>query len=90
MIVKRIELHKSFVKSYTKRISPNKKLANQYEQKVTMFIDGVRDSPINDHHLSGSLQGRRSFSITADVRVIYIEFEDKIIFLDIGTHNQVY
>lgn len=55
-----------------------------------MFIAGQRSAPMNDHVLTGSLQGRRAFSISGDVRVIYIELEDKIIFLDIGTHNQVY
>jgi addiction module RelE/StbE family toxin len=88
--VKPIEPHKSFVKSFAKRVITNKKLKDQYELRVDMFIAGQRTAPINDHPLSGDLQGRRAFSITADVRVIYIELEDKIIFLDIGTHNQVY
>jgi addiction module RelE/StbE family toxin len=55
-----------------------------------MFMTGHRTAPLNDHALTGDLQGRRSLSITGDVRVIYIELEDKIILLDVGTHNQVY
>lgn len=55
-----------------------------------MFISGHRAVPINDHALTGDLQGRRAFSVTGDIRVVYIELEDKIIFLDIGSHNQVY
>ena len=55
-----------------------------------MFIGGKRDAPLYDHPLAADLQGRRAFSITADVRVIYIELEDKILFIDIGSHNQVY
>ena len=88
--MKRIEPHRSFVKSYAKRIANDEKLRKQYEARLDMFIAGQRDAPINDHPLTGDLQGRRSFSITADIRVIYIEMEDNIIFLDIGTHNQVY
>jgi addiction module RelE/StbE family toxin len=88
--VKRIELHHSFVKSYAKRIAKDEKLSKQYEKRVDMFIAGHRDAPINDHLLTGGLQGRRAFSITGDIRVVYIEFEDKIIFLDVGSHNQVY
>lgn len=88
--MKRIELHRSFVKNYAKRIANGKKLPKQYEARVEMFITGKRNVPINDHALTGDLQGRRAFSITADIRVVYIEFGDKIIFLDIGTHNQVY
>jgi addiction module RelE/StbE family toxin len=88
--VKRIELHHSFVKSYAQRIAKDEKLSKQYDKRIDMFIAGHRDVPINDHVLTGDLQGRRAFSITGDVRVVYIEFEDKIIFLDVGSHNQVY
>ena len=88
--MKRIEPHKSFVKSFSKRVVNNTKLKEQYEHRLELFISGQRSAPINDHPLTGDLQGRRAFSITADVRIIYIELKDKIIFLDIGTHNQVY
>jgi addiction module RelE/StbE family toxin len=57
---------------------------------VELFIQGVRERPINDHPLTGNMDGRRAFSITADVRVVYIETEDAFVFLDIGTHAQVY
>lgn len=40
--------------------------------------------------LTGDLQGRRSFSVTGDIRVIYVELNEKIILLDIGAHNQAY
>jgi addiction module RelE/StbE family toxin len=88
--VKRIELHHSFVKSYSKRIAKDEKLSKQYDKRINMFITGHRDAPINDHALTGDMQGRRAFSITGDIRVVYIEFEDKIIFIDVGTHSQVY
>lgn len=88
--MKRIELHRSFVKSFAKRIARSEKLNTQYEQRIDMFIAGQRDIPINDHSLTGDLRGRRAFSITAAIRVVYIELDDKIIFIDIGTHNQVY
>jgi addiction module RelE/StbE family toxin len=88
--VKRIELHRSFIKNYTKRIAKDVKLRTQYAVRVDMFIAGLRAAPINDHALTGDLQGRRAFSVTADIRVVYIELEDKVIFLDVGTHNQVY
>ncbi len=88
--MKRNELHHSFVKSFVTRIANDEKLLKQYESRVDLFISGHRTTPINDHALAGGLQGRRAFSITGDVRIVYVEFEDKIIFLDIGSHNQVY
>ena len=36
------------------------------------------------------MDGKRAFSITADIRVIYIETDDAIIFVDFGSHAQVY
>lgn len=90
MSAKRVELHHSFVKSYVKRIAKDEKLSKQYEARVGMFIAGYRGASLKDHALTGDLQGRRSFSITGDIRVIYIELTEKIILLDIGTHSQVY
>lgn len=81
---------KQFEKNFKKRISPHKKLVLQFEERLALFISGVTDSPINDHALVGVLKGRRSFSITSDIRVIYEEINGLVIFMDIGTHNQVY
>lgn len=46
--------------------------------------------PPHDHALTGKLTGKRAFSVAGDIRVIYVELEDAIVFLDIGSHNQVY
>ncbi|QQS19854.1 type II toxin-antitoxin system mRNA interferase toxin, RelE/StbE family [Candidatus Saccharibacteria bacterium] len=82
--------HRNFEKHYKQRIKPQQKLSEQFRERYKLFLAGERGKPLDDHALSGSLQGRRAFSITGDVRVIYIEQADKIIFLDIGTHSQVY
>jgi addiction module RelE/StbE family toxin len=55
-----------------------------------MFCDGVRREPLNDHPLTGKLKGLRAFSVGGDVRVVYQEAENYYLFLDIGSHNQVY
>lgn len=85
-----IDLHRSFVKSYRKRIAKDAKLVGQYKIRVALFVQGVRDAPLNDHALTGKLIGKRAFSITSDIRVVYVETETTIVFVDIGTHNQVY
>lgn len=89
-MTKPIELHRSFVKSYRSRIAKKNKLQVQYKVRLEMFVAGHRGKPLNDHPLGGNLIGRRAFSITGDIRVVYIETAKKFIFLDIGTHNQVY
>jgi mRNA-degrading endonuclease YafQ of YafQ-DinJ toxin-antitoxin module len=45
------------------------------------------------HKLSGKLKGLWSFSIEQDIRVIFYftkEKPKKVVFVDIGTHNEVY
>ena len=60
-----------------------------------------RNSILNDHKLVGRLEGTKAFNITGDIRVIYVEAWDTsyayvevgknhFIFLDIGTHPQIY
>jgi mRNA-degrading endonuclease YafQ of YafQ-DinJ toxin-antitoxin module len=40
--------------------------------------------------LTGPLAGKRSFWVAGDMRVVYVEADEAIIFVDIGSHNQVY
>ena len=88
--MKLIKRDKTFEKHFKQRISPNKKLKNQFQERLFLFIAGEFDYLLHDHALTGKLAGQRSFSVTEDIRVIYVELEDIIVFLDIGSHNQVY
>jgi len=81
---------KKFIKSYKLRILNNQKLSHKYDAKYLLFSNGERGNPINDHALIGKKSGLRAFSVTGDIRVVYIETDDSYIFLDIGSHNQVY
>ncbi len=88
-MIKPIERDKVFEKHFRKRITSNKKLLRQFAERYDMFYLGKRGYPLNDHALVGARKGMRSFSITADIRVIYREESDCLIFLDIGTHAQL-
>ncbi len=88
--MKPIRRNKQFEKHFKKRITPHEKLITQFEQRFEQFIIGVRGRPLNDHPLTGNMVGKRAFSITGDIRVVYTETAEAIIFLDIGTHAQVY
>ncbi len=88
--MKQILRDKTFQKHYQKRILPHPKLVEQFDDRVRDFMRDKRDSPLNDHPLKGTKLGLRSFSITGDIRVVYRESVEAYIFLDVGTHNQVY
>jgi addiction module RelE/StbE family toxin len=88
--VRTVERTKRFEKIFKTRITPQPKLIKQFEGRLLLFIKGVNDYPIYDHPLSGKLAGKRSFSVAGDIRVVYKVVDDTCIFVDIGTHNQVY
>lgn len=87
----KIRFHLKFQKSYRSRIYNNKKLVLHTEQRIELFRTNPDTSILKDHALSGSKKGLRAFSITGDIRIIYQNIsEEEVIFMDIGSHNQVY
>ncbi len=69
------------------------KIKVKAKQRVALFLRDRNDPLLADHPLTGRMQGLRSFSVTGDYRIVYrIEENDEIVFLflDIGTHAQVY
>jgi mRNA-degrading endonuclease YafQ of YafQ-DinJ toxin-antitoxin module len=86
----RIEYHRLFLKHYQQRIAKDARLLRHYEARVTLFEAGERNAPLNDHALAGTKAGQRAFWVSGDIRVIYIELPDRYLFIDIGSHNQVY
>lgn len=88
--MKPIVYRKQFKKNLQKRILPNPKLAKQFEERLKLFATEVRDYPLDDHALVGTMKGLRAFSIGGDLRVVYQETEKYYELLDIGSHNQVY
>lgn len=88
--MKPIRRHRKFEKNFQSRISHNPKLKRQFQARLQLFMDGVRDYPLDDHPLVGTKKGLRAFSIGGDLRVVYRETEEHYEFLDVGSHNQVY
>jgi len=86
----KVLLHKNFIKNYSKRIKPYVQLHKQYEKRFSLFLNDPFDVRLKNHRLKGSENKLRSFSISGDIRVIYSERNGSIVFLDIGSHNQVY
>lgn len=82
---------KKFKKNFDKRIPINSPLDKKYQTRLRLFINNPNDSLIKNHKLTGRLQGYSAFSITGDILVIFVqESKDTVLFLDVGTHNQVY
>jgi addiction module RelE/StbE family toxin len=87
--MKPIEYSRQFQKHLKLRYAHQPKVIERFKQNLKLFCIGVRREPLNDHALTGKLQGLRAFSVGGDVRAVYQELEDHYLFLDIGSHNQV-
>lgn len=84
-----IRFHKNFEKSFKKL---DKKLKAKVIQSIQLFQENPHSPSLKNHPLKGRLKGLRAFSISADIRIIFEEYENYslIIMLDVGTHNKVY
>ncbi len=84
-----IREHRLFKKSY-------KKLPIKIKKKVINTIKQFKINPQNpilkNHKLHGELIGKRSISVTGDVRIIFEEYENYtvVLMINVGSHNQVY
>ena len=85
-----IEYHKIFIKNFKKRFGDNLKVKKQYKNRLKLFIKNPANPILKNHSLKGKKFRLHSFSITGDIRLVYFRTETRIVFLDIGTHNQVY
>lgn len=85
-----VEYHKEFIKSFKRRFRNNVKVRQQYERRLKLFLSNPQSPILRDHALVGDKLKLRAFSVTGDIRVVYKEYNERVVFLDIGTHNQVY
>lgn len=87
----RIKFYSKYIKNYKKRIRSNKNLSLQVENRIVIFMNNPNDPILKNHSLKGSKDGLKSFSITGDIRIVYQQITDEeVVFVDIGSHNQVY
>lgn len=85
------ELHAQFIKSYNKRIARDAKLVKKVSERLKLFKQDRTNPILKDHELSGKKSQLRAFWITGDIRIVYLPVsQNEIIFIDIGSHNQVY
>ncbi len=81
----------AFRRAFKKKIKGHIELEAKFWQKVDIFIKDPFDRTLRTHKLSGKLQDLWSFSIGYDLRVVfYFAEENKVVFVDIGNHDEVY
>ena len=80
-----------FKRCYRKRIRQNAKLRKKFWKELELFFSNPFLPQLRTHKLSGKLYGQWAFSVDDNYRVIF-EFigEDRVLLIDIGTHDEVY
>jgi addiction module RelE/StbE family toxin len=81
----------SFQRAFKKRIKGNPALETRFWERLELFQNNPFDQKLRTHKLSGQLKDLWSFSIQYDLRVVFSLLEgDRALFVDIGTHEEVY
>ena len=80
-----------FRKAFKRKVRGKKNLEARFRQRVAIFQNDPFDPRLRTHRLAGQLEGWWSFSIGYDVRVVFSFGEpNRALFVDIGTHEEVY
>ncbi|MBD2614104.1 MAG: type II toxin-antitoxin system YafQ family toxin [Nostoc sp. ZfuVER08] len=86
-----VSFSSSFRRAFKKVIKGNLDLETRFWQKLEQFTINPFNQSLKTHKLSGKLNKLWSFSIDYDVRVLFYFTEDgKTLFVDIGSHDEVY
>ena len=66
-------------------------LIANFHSRLKLFTEIPYHSSLKTHSLSGKLEGYWAFSITYDYRLVFkFISNDKVLLIDIGTHDEVY
>ena len=84
-----IYYHRNFNKAFLK-LSP--KMQEKVEETIESFQNDPHDPQLDNHALHGKQKGKRAISAGGDLRLIFqVERNyERVQFIQVGTHNQVY
>lgn len=85
---KKVQFSRRFQGSYKARIFKDEQLTKHFWECVEAFL--TDRTSVDDHQLEGKMGKFRAFSITDDIRVVYLETADYFLFINVGTHEEVY
>ena len=88
-----LKIHNSglFNSKYRSLIKNDKAMQSLILERIFLFRKNLDDTRLHNHPLKKSMEGKWSFSITNDIRIVY-EWIGKttVRFLMIGPHKDVY
>lgn len=67
------------------------KIVDKFFERLELFKVNRFNPILNNHKLHGEYEGCNSINITGNFRAVFKYFnKDQIVFLDIGTHPELY
>ncbi len=86
-----VSFSSSFKRAFKKPIQGNTDLETRFWQKLEKITIDPFDPSLKTHKLSGKLKELWSFRVDYDERILFYFTEDeKAVFVDIGSHDEVY
>jgi mRNA-degrading endonuclease YafQ of YafQ-DinJ toxin-antitoxin module len=82
-----VTFHKKFSKRF-KKIP--KKFQEQFYEKLKIFQDNPFAEILNNHAVHYPYENCRSINITGNLRALYETGQDRVIFIYIGSHSELY
>lgn len=83
-----ISFSKQFKKDFKKL---PKKIKAQFKSRIKLFEQDQNNPQLNNHKLNTPYKGFYSINISGDIRAIYEQInKNKVLFIKIGTHSQLY
>ncbi|MBD2206865.1 type II toxin-antitoxin system YafQ family toxin [Calothrix sp. FACHB-1219] len=87
----KVSFSSAFKRAFKKRIQGNVDLEARFWQKLEQFTTDPFAQGLKTHKLSGKFKDLWSFSVDYDERVVFYFTDDgDAVFVDIGSHDEVY
>jgi len=81
----------AFVRAVKKWQKKHPELMDRFKERLCLFSEQPFHPSLKTHTLSGGLKSYSAFSITYEYRLIFRFISDnKVLLVDIGTHDDVY
>jgi len=77
-----------FRRHYKARIAQHEPLVKRFQDSLQTFLHDP--ASVRVHSLTDKMAGKLAFDVAPDFRVVFRENAEKVILVDIGTHEQVY
>ena len=81
----------TFIKILRKWRKKHPDLIAKFEERLNIFVQNPFESTLRTHRLSGELKDFWAMSITYQYRLVFKFLpENRVLLIDLGTHDEVY